>query len=140
MSGDGGPVPDTDLDYFEIAKKLTRAHSEALGDVYLKNTELEIALEVVRALVDQIIHMAHVTHTAHHHNQSERWVECRWSLCKDAVRLLASLPGGGCAHDWGPWQDATGDSTGSWRDARNNVIRSGMFRVCSKCSRAEAQA
>ena len=40
----------TDLDYFEIAKKLTRAHSEP-GDAYLKNTEFGVAREIVALLV-----------------------------------------------------------------------------------------
>ena len=47
-------MPNTDLDYFEIAKKLTAAHSEALGDVYLKNTDLGIAREVVLELVARL--------------------------------------------------------------------------------------
>ena len=86
-------MPNTDLDYFDIAKKLTAAHPEALGDVYLKNTELGIAREVVRSLVDQIIHMAQIVHEVYHRDQAERWTECKLLFCKDAARLLASLSG-----------------------------------------------
>lgn len=81
-------MPDTD--YFEIAKKLTRAHSKTAGKLYLKDGELGAAQDIVRSLVDQIIHMAEIAHRAYH-DEDWPWRGCEQPLCLDASRLLASL-------------------------------------------------
>jgi hypothetical protein len=81
-----------DPDYFEIAKTLTQAHSLAAGRLYLPDTHLGHARAVVAALVDQICHMAQVTHQAYHgENNPNRWPECPKAFCQDAARLLASF-------------------------------------------------
>ncbi len=87
-------MPNTDLDYFDIAKKLTRAHSEALGDVYLKNTELGIAREVVQVLVDRIIFMAQTIHLTHYVPGEGQWTECKRPNCRDTAELISSLAAG----------------------------------------------
>lgn len=80
----------TDLDYFEIAKKLTRAHSDALGDVYLKNTELGIAREVVRRLVERLIYLVEMNHYGYH-DQAKSWAQCENLFCSDTVEVLESV-------------------------------------------------
>lgn len=83
-------MSDTDLDYFEIAKKLTRAHSKALGDVYLKNTELGIASQVVRQLVDRLVYLAEMNHYGYH-DQAESWTQCENLFCSDTLGVLESV-------------------------------------------------
>lgn len=83
-------MPNNDLDYFEIAKKLTAAHSEALGDAYLKNTELGIAREVVRRLVDRLIYLVEMNHYGYH-NLTESWTQCENLFCSDTLEALESV-------------------------------------------------
>ena len=83
-------MPENETDFFEIAHKLTRAHSALAGKVYLQDAELGAARDVVRALVDQVIYMAEIIHRTYH-DPDERWTECRSAHCGSAAELLASL-------------------------------------------------
>lgn len=80
------------IDYFEIAKRLTRAHSELAGQRYLEGRELEDAKRLVSLLVDQIWHMAQTGHQAWHQTEGGRFADCSMAFCQDATRVLGSLP------------------------------------------------
>lgn len=79
-----------DLDYFEIAKELTRDRANAAGDIDPKTTELGIAREVVRRLIDQLIYLVQMNHYGYH-DQTKPWTQCEHLFCSDTLEVLESV-------------------------------------------------
>lgn len=85
-------MSETEPYYFEVAKKLAREHASAASDLDPKTTELGIARDVVRSLVDRITFMAKLIHAQHCGLQPPGpWSDCQRSECVETTRLLASL-------------------------------------------------
>lgn len=84
---------DTDLDYFELAKELTRERAGTAADLDMP-TELGIARQIVRSLVDRMVLMAERSHAALHYDNYVKtgpWTMCQESFCRDTAKLLRSI-------------------------------------------------
>ncbi len=115
-------------DFFEIAKKLTRAHSELAGTRYIEGKELEQARGLIRILVDQIWRMGAETHQAHHHEHACSWNICPHPLCHDATEVLVWLTQGlgkdallsQMSKERNRWRDWSRELEIAVQDARDN--------------------
>lgn len=83
----------------EEAEAREQAIAAAVGDSADREMDrMEARWATERApLVDQIKHMANVTHQAHHQDAGCGWLECPRALCADARQAIGTKPprGGG---------------------------------------------